>query len=186
MKRKFLEELGLEKEAIDSIMAENGKDIEAAKGEVDTLHEEVDRLKDQLGEANKQIESFKEMDVEGIKKAADDWQKKAEQAEKDAAARIAEMEHDSLLRESLSGMKFTSEYAKKGVFDEIKAKGLKVENGKILGLDDVISEIKGEKADAFVVDDDDKAPAFSKHTQGGSSPSSDQDIRAIMGLSTET
>lgn len=31
MKRKFLEDLGLEKEAIDKIMAENGTDIEAAK-----------------------------------------------------------------------------------------------------------------------------------------------------------
>ena len=29
MERKFLEELGLEKEAIDKIMAENGKDIES-------------------------------------------------------------------------------------------------------------------------------------------------------------
>ena len=28
MKRKFLEDLGLQKEAIDSIMAENGKDVE--------------------------------------------------------------------------------------------------------------------------------------------------------------
>ena len=31
MKRKFLEDLGLEKEAIDKIMAENGADIEAEK-----------------------------------------------------------------------------------------------------------------------------------------------------------
>lgn len=31
MERKFLESLGIEKEAIDKIMAENGKDIEAQK-----------------------------------------------------------------------------------------------------------------------------------------------------------
>ena len=35
MKRKFLEDLGLQKEAIDSIMAENGKDLEAVKAERD-------------------------------------------------------------------------------------------------------------------------------------------------------
>ena len=31
MKRKFLEDLGLEKETIDKIMTENGADIEAEK-----------------------------------------------------------------------------------------------------------------------------------------------------------
>ena len=31
MERKFLESFGIEKEAIDKIMAENGKDIEAQK-----------------------------------------------------------------------------------------------------------------------------------------------------------
>ena len=32
MKRSFLEELGLEKDVIDKIMDENGKDVEKAKG----------------------------------------------------------------------------------------------------------------------------------------------------------
>jgi hypothetical protein len=34
MKREFLEELGVEKEVIDKIMAENGKDINAEKSKV--------------------------------------------------------------------------------------------------------------------------------------------------------
>ena len=33
MKRKFLEDLGLEKDAIDKIMAENGSDVNAAKAD---------------------------------------------------------------------------------------------------------------------------------------------------------
>lgn len=35
MKREFLEGLGLEKDAIDKIMAENGKDIEAGKAKLE-------------------------------------------------------------------------------------------------------------------------------------------------------
>ena len=35
MKRKFLEDIGLSKEQVDNIMAENGKDIEAIKSERD-------------------------------------------------------------------------------------------------------------------------------------------------------
>ena len=79
MQRKFLEELkigdqSLTKEQIDSIMAENGKDIEATKAKADKS-QEIENLKSQLSEkdklieeANVQIENFKGMDVEGIKK----------------------------------------------------------------------------------------------------------------------
>lgn len=35
MKRKFLEDMGLTKEQVDSIMDENGKDIESMKSERD-------------------------------------------------------------------------------------------------------------------------------------------------------
>ena len=41
MKRRFLEDLGLTKEQIDSIMSENGKDINAAKSDYDALKEEL-------------------------------------------------------------------------------------------------------------------------------------------------
>lgn len=51
MKRKFLEDLGLEKEVVDKIMAKNGSDIEAAKAEsktkLETLETENTQLKSQ-------------------------------------------------------------------------------------------------------------------------------------------
>ena len=37
MKREFLQELGLEKEAIDKIMAQNGMDINEAKQGVEAM-----------------------------------------------------------------------------------------------------------------------------------------------------
>ena len=41
MKRKFLEDLGLEEEAINKIMAENGKDLNELKAKVDDLTEQI-------------------------------------------------------------------------------------------------------------------------------------------------
>lgn len=41
MQRKFLEDLGLAKELVDQIMAENGRDIEKIKGERDTLQTQL-------------------------------------------------------------------------------------------------------------------------------------------------
>ena len=48
MKRKFLEDLGLEKDVIEKIMNENGADIEKAKGEVETLRNQLNETQDKL------------------------------------------------------------------------------------------------------------------------------------------
>ena len=48
MKREFLEGLELEKEVIDQIMAENGKDIEAEKAKTKTAEADRDNYKEQL------------------------------------------------------------------------------------------------------------------------------------------
>lgn len=56
MKRKFLEDLGLESDVIDKIMDENGADIEKAKGDAKAL-------KEQLDEARKTLKSFEGVDV---------------------------------------------------------------------------------------------------------------------------
>ena len=90
MKREFLENFkvgdqSLPKEIVDAIMAENGNDIENAK----KPFSDYETDKQQLADANETIEGFKAMDIDSVKKAADDWKTKAEKAEKDAAAKIA-------------------------------------------------------------------------------------------------
>lgn len=64
MKRDFLEELGLEKEVIDKIMDENGKDINEAKGKnndekVKELEAERDKLNQALSERDDQLAELK-------------------------------------------------------------------------------------------------------------------------------
>lgn len=59
MNREFLKELGLEKEVIDQIMAENGKDIQAEKAkfsDYDTLKGENESYKKQVDDLNQSIE----------------------------------------------------------------------------------------------------------------------------------
>lgn len=146
-------------EEIDKKVSEEiGKSF-VSRSDFNSKNETVKDLTQRLTEANAKIEEFKGMDIDGIKKEADNWKVKAEQAQKDADARIAEMEHDSLLRERLSGVNFSSDYARKGVFDEIKAKGLAVENGSILGFDEALNAIREAQPAAF--EPDKPAPQFS-------------------------
>lgn len=58
MKTEFLKEMGLEQEQIDKIMAENGRDVEKYKTAAETSKAELDGLKTQLSERDKQ---FKEL-----------------------------------------------------------------------------------------------------------------------------
>jgi len=119
MKREFLENLDLgngaklSKEAIDAIMAENGKDIENVKKQ----YADYDDIKKQLKEANETIEGFKKLDIEGIKKAADEWKEKAEKAEKEAAAKIAEMEFSSRLDTAILAAKGRNAKAIRALLD---------------------------------------------------------------------
>ena len=106
MKREFLQNFqvngeSLPKEIIDAIMEENGHDIENAK----KPFSDYESIKEQLEAANKQIDDFKGMDIDGVKRAAEEWKKRAEQAEKDAAQRIADMEFDGVLKDAINAAK---------------------------------------------------------------------------------
>lgn len=102
MKREFLQNFeGLSKEAIDAIMDENGRDIERERSK----RADYDTIKEQLAAANRQIEEFKGMDIDGVKKAAEEWKAKAEQAEREASERIAEMEFNGTLKEAITAAK---------------------------------------------------------------------------------
>src|SRR5690606_32681329 len=71
MKREFLEELGLDKEVIDKIMAEHGKSIQnlkqeqevfdALKNEKEQLEQQLQQLNDKLTAQEKELSSVEEL-----------------------------------------------------------------------------------------------------------------------------
>ena len=148
--REFLRGLELDAETIDTIMYEHGKLMTKSVEKGDSLTEQLKAAQESLAAANAEIESFKGMDIDGIKKAADEYKAKFEESEKSAAARIAEMEYDTALKEALSGAKFSSDYARQGVIGEIKEKKLPLESGKIIGLEDALKSIREAQPTAFV------------------------------------
>ena len=83
MKREFLKNLGLTDEQVNQIMTENGNDIEKYRKEVESKTKELETLntkyesaQNSLNDANKQIKSYKDMDIEGIKNSAAECEKK--------------------------------------------------------------------------------------------------------------
>ena len=67
MERKFLESFGIEKEAIDKIMAENGKDIEAQKALTAAETQKVTAANNTIKQLLNAVKKFDGVDVEKLK-----------------------------------------------------------------------------------------------------------------------
>lgn len=143
MKREFLENLGLEKETIDKIMDENGKDIQREKSNTDQEKTKNDLLDKQLKEATKTIKSYKDMDIDAIKKSAEDWEEKAKGYKKE----MEDYKHEVSLKEAVGkyGVKDIDLMVKLLNQDDLKFK-----DGEVLGLDEQMKALKEEKDFLFI------------------------------------
>lgn len=170
MKTEFLKSLNLSQEVIDKIMAENGKDIAVEQKKAEKVIQERDSyklkaesLETQVNDANTEIQKFKDMDIDGIKKAADDWKETAEKAKADADKQISQMKFDYALSAALTEAKAKNAKAVKALLD---MDGLKFNDGKIVGLDEQLAQIKADND--YLFESDEPAPEFVKGTNGGS------------------
>lgn len=169
MKTEFLKSLNLSQEVIDKIMAENGKDIAVEQKKAEKVIQERDSyklkaesLETQVNDANTEIQKFKDMDIDGIKKAADDWKETAEKAKADADKQISQMKFDYVLSAALTGAKAKNAKAVKALLD---MDGLKFNDGKIVGLDEQLAQIKADND--YLFESDEPAPEFVKGTNSG-------------------
>lgn len=180
MKRDFLKGLGLDDSIIDQIMDENGKDIQREKNAVNKVNQDLEKykaenegLKTQLNEANTQIQSFKEMDIDGIKASAEEWKTKYETDTKALNEKIAAKDYDYAIKDFMSNYKFIDDDVKETVINKFKAKEFKLEEGKFLGGEDFMKEYKENHKSLFISDEpQDPIPEIVKPT-GGSNPSGD-------------
>lgn len=154
MKREFLQnfkvgDTALPKEIIDAIMEENGHDIENAK----KPFADYETIKEQLAAANQQIEDFKGMDIDGVKRAAEEWKQKAEQAERDAAQRIADMEFDNALKDAITAAKGKNVKAIAALLDVATLKQSKNQG------DDIKAALEAVQKDNAYLFGEDRKPA---------------------------
>lgn len=153
MKREDLKKLlgdQASDELVDKIMAEHGKGIEKFKSDLAAAQQELEGVTSQLTEASKQIESFKGMDIEGVKKSADEWKARAEQAAQDAQAQVSKLKFDHALESALTGAKAKNPLAVRALLKETDLK--LSEDGAIIGLDQQLEKVKTENDYLFESD----------------------------------
>lgn len=130
--------------------AEHDKKI----GKVET---DRDKWKGQAETAEETLKKFDGVDLETMQTELSTWKKKAEDAEKDYQQKIYDRDFSDALKTEMESIKFSSDAAKRAVMAEVKEAGLKLKDGKILGLSDLIGQIKERDASAFVDEQQQKA-----------------------------
>ncbi|MGL5751066.1 MAG: phage scaffolding protein [Paraclostridium sp.] len=180
MKKEFLKGLGIEDSVIDKILESHNTAIDKQKQSISTYKDEVEGLKNQLTEANTQIQSFKDMDVDGIKQSAEDWKVKYETTTQELNDKLKAKDYEYNAKDFLGQFKFSSERAKMSVLEEFKSKNFTYENGKFLGGDEYINQLKESDPGAFIKEEDTKMPTIVKPTGGSPAPLSNNLQNTIL------
>ena len=158
-----------QKAAINKAVAENYKTINEFEKRVSKLEAERNGYKEQLDTATETLKGFDGIKPEELQAEVEKYKKKAEEQEETFKKELENRDFSDALDKAIGDYKFSSEYAKKSVMEEIKAAGLKLVDGKIIGLNDMIETIKGKDASAFVDEAKEKLEQgkakFTKQTQ---------------------
>lgn len=177
-------ENGLPKEVIDKLMDLNGNSIEELKKENEKLRTEKEGLETQLTEANSKIESFKEVDVEKIKAEVDEWKEKYETDTKNLKDSLTQKDYDYKVNELTNNLRFSSNSAKRTFIEDLKEKGLKLENNNLLGFDDFVKSYQETDPEAFIQESPAEVEVFTSTGGEHTEDTSDEDafIDKVMGL----
>lgn len=154
MTRKQLEDLGLTKEQADSVMKINGDDIENAKGtastEIKNLQTEVEGLKTQVGDRDKQLETLKASagDNADLKKKIEDLQTENATAKATHESELNQLKIDFAVEKALTGAKAKNITAVKALLDLKDAKFDK--EGNVKGLAEQIEKLTSDEGTKFL------------------------------------
>ena len=113
---------------------------------------ELSGVRQQLTDANAAIKSYQDMDIEGIKKSAADWENKYNTDTAALNTKIEDLKKESAANEYLSGKGFKSQLAKKAALAGMME--LEFKDGTFNGADDYLEKLKKEDPESFFTDDD--------------------------------
>lgn len=157
MKRKFLEDLGLETDVIEKIMAEAGKDLTSLKARVDDLTEQINVKDTTISEKNNKIAELEKVDVEAIKNA------EYERGKQEGSKEIEVFKKQNALDKALQGYKAKDTNILSKMLDMEKVKF----NDKyeiVEGLEEQINPLK--QSHDYLFENDNPLPIFSGPTPG--------------------
>jgi len=176
MKREFLKGLGLDDEAIEKVMAEHGKSVNAEKAKVQDLTTQAEALQQQLTDRDKDLKQLQKEagDNEELKQKYADLETKYKDDTKQLQTAIAQTKKAAAIDMALTAFKVgENEYKPKNmniVKNLLDAEALELDdNGALKGLDDQLKGLVENEETAFLFDTkaEQKQPATPRIIVGG-------------------
>lgn len=163
--RDFLKGLDLDKETINTIMAEYGKNVQGLKEQVEDYKTKMTNYETKVTELTSKAQTN------------EDTQKELEKLK----AQIADRTLDDKIKEAIGDKKFVNDYTKNAIIDGIK-KGLNDENNKGKSIDDILGSLTEGQEGIFVEEkaNTQQAKATGIQAKTNSTPSEDDGVMAIL------
>jgi hypothetical protein len=151
----ILSEFGIEitddqKKDIKKAISENYKTIVEFQKKTGELESERDSFKEKYESADSTLKTFDGIDADAMKKEIENYQSKLSETEDNYKKELYKRDFEDALLKQTEQYKFSSEFAKKAVLDEIRNAELKLHENKIYGLDEYIGTIKEKDSSAFI------------------------------------
>lgn len=187
--RELLKELnieGLTDEVVNQIMSEHGKTInenkKAAQDSKKALEEKIALLEgraeispEDLQIMQTKLDSIKDIDVEDLQNKFKEASDKVAELEANHKTEIDKIMLDSALKEKIATIKFSSSYAKQGVYDALREATL-LEDGELKGFDDTLAALREKEPSAFAPTKDDEEPGDEGRRFSERDKSSDENL----------
>lgn len=185
MKREFLENLKigdqtLSKELIDTIMAENGRDIEATK----KPFADYDAIKEQLKTAQDGLKAFEGVDVKDLQDKIKNLNTQLSDKDKEWQEKLNGMAFDGKIKDAISAAKGRNAKAIAALLDVDK---LRKSNNQGAEIKAALEDLK--KDNAYLFEDDTTPPPYAggtgKNPPPGKYDAETAKIMAAAGLDPE-
>ena len=154
---------------------EHGYDTRA---DFNAANESKKSLEEQLRERDKQLETLKQLDAEGLQEKINTLQQENETTKQEYEKRITEIKFEHALSSALKGAKSKNDKAVQALLDMDALK--LTESGEIIGLKEQLEAL--QKNDPYLFESDKKVPEIIGSTQGSPIGDDDAAMRAAFGL----
>lgn len=188
MKREFLKKLGLEEEAIDTIMAEHGKTVQSQKAAIAEKDTELTSLKEQLKQRDADIEELQKSTTD------DDLKEKYSSLQEKYEADVEKL-NNQLYKSRLNSaieLELTKRNARniKTVTPLLDTEIIKLTDDGIQGLSEQLDKIAKDNPFLFATEDSgepdsEKKPQFvNPKNPGKQNPTRTDKLREALGIKT--
>ena len=137
-------------------------------------------LEDQLSTANNTIRSYKDMDIDGIKRSASEWEEKYNTETEKLNQQIEADRKRFAAERFMDGQKIKSPLSRKAILQEFLAKNLEFKDGAFAGADDFMKEIREKYPDEFEQEEKPGKKTWVRGTRGTYKPPTKSEEEAYL------